>query len=135
MLLTLLTLTGIIPCYSVADPDPGSGAFLTPRSGMGKKSVSGIRDEQPGSYFLELRNHFLGLKYSNSLMRIRDPGWEQFGSGKKVGFGIKIPDPQHCPVVVLTTEVPYRPEYKKINEIWIILCFPSIIRMTIRNEL
>ncbi len=45
--------------YSVADPDPGSGAFLTPGSGMGRKSASGIRDEQPGSYFLELRNHFL----------------------------------------------------------------------------
>jgi hypothetical protein len=30
---------------------------------MGKKSgsVSGIRDEQPRSYFPELRNHFLGL--------------------------------------------------------------------------
>jgi hypothetical protein len=28
---------------------------------MGRKSASGsgIRDEQPGSYFLELRNHFL----------------------------------------------------------------------------
>jgi hypothetical protein len=38
---------------SVADPDPGSGAFLTPGSG--------IRDEQPGSYFLELRNHFFCL--------------------------------------------------------------------------
>ncbi len=41
----------------------GSGAFLTPGSGMGRKSAasgSGIRDEQPGSYFLELRNHFLG---------------------------------------------------------------------------
>jgi hypothetical protein len=32
-------------------PDPGSGVFLTPGSG--------ILDEQPGSYFLELRNHFL----------------------------------------------------------------------------
>ncbi len=68
---------------------------LDPGSGMGRKSASGsgIRDEQPGSYFLELRNHFLiffGLKYFNSLMRIRDPGW------KKVGFGINIPDPQHC---------------------------------------
>jgi hypothetical protein len=44
----------------------------------------GIWDEQPGSYFLELRNLFLlfwGLKYLNSLMRIRDPGWRQFGSG------------------------------------------------------
>jgi len=37
---------------------------------------------------------FGGLKYLNSLMRIRDPGWRQFGSGirdgKKVGSGIKI---------------------------------------------
>jgi hypothetical protein len=64
---------------------------------MGRKSASGIRDEQPGTYFLELRlNHFfcfLGLKYLNSLMRIRDPGsgldtvrirdpeWEKVGSG------------------------------------------------------
>ncbi len=40
-----------------------------PGSGMGNKSGSGsgIRDEQPRSYFLELRNHFLGC-------RIRDPG-------------------------------------------------------------
>ena len=37
---------------SVADPDPGSGAFLT----LG----SGIRNEKPGSYFLKLRNHFWG---------------------------------------------------------------------------
>ncbi len=30
---------------------------------MGRKSASGsgIRDEQPGSYFLELRNHFVGF--------------------------------------------------------------------------
>ncbi len=51
---------------SVADPDPGTGAFLTPGSGMGKKSGFGsevqIRDEQPGSYFLELRNHFFGIR-------------------------------------------------------------------------
>ncbi len=43
---------------SVADLDPGLGAFLTPGSGIrdGRKSASGsgIRDEQPGSYFLEL---------------------------------------------------------------------------------
>ncbi len=77
------------------DPDPGSrirdqglSAFWTPGSGIrdpGWEKVSiRIRDEQPGSYFLELRNHFftfLGLKYLNSLLRIRDPGWRQFGSG------------------------------------------------------
>ncbi len=36
---------------------------LDPGSGMGESQhpdpESGIRDEQPGSYFLELRNHFL----------------------------------------------------------------------------
>ncbi len=48
---------------SVVDPDPGSGAFLTPRSGafltpgsgMGKKIRIRIREEQSGSYFWELR--------------------------------------------------------------------------------
>ncbi len=43
------------------DPDPGLGTFLTldPGSGMGEsQGGSGIRDEQPGSYFLGLRNHF-----------------------------------------------------------------------------
>jgi hypothetical protein len=71
---------------------------------MGRKSASGsgIRDEQPGSYFQELRNHFLifwGLKYLNSLMRILDPGtgMETVGirDGKKSdpGSGINIPDP------------------------------------------
>ncbi len=79
---------------SVADPDPGSSAFLTPGSGfrysgsgMGKKSGSGsrIRNEQP--YFLELGNHFSVLKYLNSLIWIRypDSGWEKFGSGIRDG--------------------------------------------------
>jgi hypothetical protein len=88
---------------SVADPDPGSGAFWTRGSGMGKKSDPDpewvksrirIRDVQPGSCFRELRKPFFGLKYLNSLTRIRDgknsdPGWKKFRSG------IYIPDPQH----------------------------------------
>jgi hypothetical protein len=48
--------------YNVTDPDPGSGAFLTPESGMGKISGSAsrirIRDEQPGPYTRGLRNNF-----------------------------------------------------------------------------
>jgi hypothetical protein len=48
---------------------------------MGNKIRIRIRDEQPVSYFQELRNSFLGLKYLNSLMRIRDPGWEKYTSG------------------------------------------------------
>ncbi len=75
--------------YIVADPDPGSGAFLIPGSRMGKKSGSKsgirIRDEQPGLYFLELRNNFLGLKCLNSLLWIRDGKNSDPGSrtGKK----------------------------------------------------
>jgi hypothetical protein len=63
---------------------------------MGKKSASGsgIRDEQPGSYYLELRNHFFGffgvkiLKFfdADPVSGIRDgdssdPGWKKVGSG------------------------------------------------------
>jgi hypothetical protein len=55
-------------------PDPGSG--------MGNKSGSGsgtrIRDEQPGSYFREHRNHFLGVKILKFFDA--DPGWKKFGS-------------------------------------------------------
>jgi hypothetical protein len=38
--------------FSVADPGPGSGAFLTSGSGMeiNPHLGSGIRDEHPGSY-------------------------------------------------------------------------------------
>ncbi len=68
-------------CCSVADPDPGSGvgAFLTPGSGIrdGRKSASGsgIRDEQPGSYFLELRNSFLFAFFGVKILKFfEDPG-------------------------------------------------------------
>jgi hypothetical protein len=54
-------LTLAVTYISTSVVDPGSGAFLTPGSGMGKKSGSGIRDEQPGSYFQELKKQlFLG---------------------------------------------------------------------------
>ncbi len=78
--------------------DPGLGAFLTPGSGIwdGRKSAtgSGIRDEQPGSYLLELRNQFFaffGVKILKifvedpgsgmETVRIWDPGWKKVGSG------------------------------------------------------
>jgi hypothetical protein len=52
---------------SVADPDPVSGAFLTPESGIrdGKKIRTRIIFPRAQKFF------FLGLKYLNSLMRIR----------------------------------------------------------------
>jgi hypothetical protein len=57
---------------------------------MGKKSRSGsgvrIRDEYFGSYFRELRNSFLGLKYKffdadAGIFLTLDPGWKKLGSG------------------------------------------------------
>jgi hypothetical protein len=68
-------------------------------SGMGKKTGSGtgIRDDQPGSYFRELRNQFFGL--NNKLFDV-DPGSgpsgiEKFGSGmENIRIRINIPNPQ-----------------------------------------
>ncbi len=75
----------------------GIGCLFDPwiRDGRKSASGSGIRDEQPGSYFLELRNHFfafLGVKILKffdedpgsgmETVRIRDPdpGWKKVGS-------------------------------------------------------
>jgi hypothetical protein len=43
---------------SVADPDPGSGAFLTPGSGMDKKSGSGSGMNNPDHIFESLETIF-----------------------------------------------------------------------------
>ncbi len=77
---------------------------------MGRKSASGsgIRDEQPGSYYLELRNHFFGL-FGVKILKFFDvdPGFGmetvRIRDGKKSdpGFGINIPDPQHCMIALL----------------------------------
>jgi hypothetical protein len=64
-----------------ADPDPGSGAFLTPGSGIGKKSGSGSGMNNQDRISWSLETHFFGLKYLNSLMRIRDPGWKMTDPG------------------------------------------------------
>jgi hypothetical protein len=82
-----------------ADPASGSGAFLTPGSGIGKKMRIQIRNEQPGHISESLETIF-GLKYLNFyLMRIRDPGCRKFGSG------INIPDPQHCIFIQLNKNI------------------------------
>jgi hypothetical protein len=55
---------------------------------MGEKSASGsgIWDEQPGSYFPELRNHFLFFFWVKILQFLYAyPGWRQFGSGIRDG--------------------------------------------------
>ncbi len=80
----------------IRDPGSGIGCLFDPGIRDGRKSASGsgIRDEQPGSYFLELRNHFFAffgvkiLKFFDEdpgsgmeTVRIRDPGWKKVGSG------------------------------------------------------
>ena len=73
----------VIPPSSVADP--GSGAFLTPGIRDGLKIR--IRDEQPGSYFRELKKKF-GVKIPKFLDTY--PEWKKFGSGmEKFGPGIR----------------------------------------------
>jgi hypothetical protein len=76
---------------------------------MGKISGSRIRirDEQLGSYFRELRNHFLGLKYINSLMRIGDPGWKNIGSGmENFGSGIREKHPGSATLIFSIEIIP-----------------------------
>jgi hypothetical protein len=81
--------------------DPGFGGFLTPGSGIrdGRKSASGsgTRDEQPGSYFLELKNHFFAF-FGVKILKFFEDSGSGIRDGKKSdpGSGINIPDPPHC---------------------------------------
>jgi hypothetical protein len=52
---------------SVADPDPGSDAFLTPGSGIRNMFFPDLGSRIPNPYFLELSDKFLGKKFYNSL--------------------------------------------------------------------
>jgi hypothetical protein len=48
---------------------------------MGKKSGSGSGMNNQDHNSESLETILLGLKYLNSLMRIREPEWKKFGSG------------------------------------------------------
>jgi hypothetical protein len=65
---------------------------------MGRKSASGsgIRDEQPGSYFLELRPHFFGVKILKFFYADPGSGMEtvRIRDGKKSDPGSGIRDIQ-----------------------------------------
>ncbi len=97
------TLANLVTVYvysvlriRIRDLGSGIGCLFEPwiRDGRKSASGSGIRDEQPGSYFLELRNHFfafLGVEIPKffdedpgsgmETVPIRDPGWKKVGSG------------------------------------------------------
>ncbi len=63
---------GVLQTYcrkriSVADPDPGSGAFLTPGSRIGFFPDPDLGSRIPNPYFWELSDNFLGKKFYDSL--------------------------------------------------------------------
>jgi hypothetical protein len=65
--------------------DPGFGAFLTPGSGMGKKSRSGIRirDDHPDHIAESLETIFGAkiLKFFDAdpkIFQTLDPGWKKY---------------------------------------------------------
>jgi hypothetical protein len=48
-------------------PDQGSGAFLTPGSGIPNRFFPDTRSWIPNPYFRKLSDNFLGIKFYNSL--------------------------------------------------------------------
>jgi hypothetical protein len=77
---------------SVADPDPGFGAFLTSRSGMGKKSGSGSGMNNPDHvsesletiFWVKIPKFFYADPGSGKeTSQIRNQGWRKLGSGIK----------------------------------------------------
>ncbi len=60
-------LSDLLPVPSVADPDPGSGAFLTPGSGIRNGFFPDPGSRIPRPYFEELFDNFVGKKFYNSL--------------------------------------------------------------------
>jgi hypothetical protein len=74
------------PCMStsVADPDPESGAFLTPGSGIRNRFFSGSRISGP--YFSELSDHFWGKQFYNPLKI--GPNFFFFSTSKLKEFSI-----------------------------------------------
>ncbi len=71
---------------SVADPCPGSSAFLTPGSGIRDLGCMKNQDPDPAS----------GMNIPDHISEIftLDPGWKNSDPGS----GINIPDPQHWPL-------------------------------------
>ncbi len=81
-----------VPRYrscSVADPDPGSGAFLTP--GWVKSQDPDLgwttriivpRAKKPFFWHKILKFFDVDLGSGIEKIRIRDPGWKKFGSGR-----------------------------------------------------
>jgi hypothetical protein len=87
---------------------------------MGKKNRIRIwiRDEQPESYFRELKNQFFWLKYLNSLTRIWDGKNSDPGSGME-----KHPDPgwgdKHPGSAALSSSFPHPEPHGSARYLWL----------------
>ena len=68
--------------------DPGSGAFLTPGSGMGKKSGSGSRGRGPDPQHWNIFTHF----FSSFFHKIVTNSVEDLGSRNRMGKKNQDPD-------------------------------------------
>jgi hypothetical protein len=83
------------PCICSV-PYPGSGAFVTPGSGMGKKLGSRFGMNNQDHIFESLETYFWVKIFDADpgsgmeKIRIRD------GKNSDPASGINIPDPQHC---------------------------------------
>jgi hypothetical protein len=90
---------------SVADPDPGASAFLTPGSGMGKKSGSGFCMNN-AAHISESIETIFWVKILKFFDADSGSGMEKFGTGnrdlgwKKFGSEIRVKHPgfasRHC---------------------------------------
>jgi hypothetical protein len=72
---------------SVGDPDPGSGAFLTSGSWMGKNQDPDFREHRTNFWLKILK--FFDADPDPRIFLTLDPG------RKNQGSGINIPDPQY----------------------------------------
>jgi len=75
-------------------PDPQYWCCGTGPEGQCCDYGSGIRDEQPVSYFLEFRPIFCFFGVNKPKFFDSDPGWKYSDPGwKEVRSGLNIPDP------------------------------------------
>ncbi len=71
---------------SFADPDPGSGAFLTPGSGIRNRFFPSLGSRIPSPYFWELGYNYLGKKFYNSLKMGQKIFLQHFKNSMKYNF-------------------------------------------------
>ncbi len=83
---------------SIADPGPGSDAFLTPRSGIRDLGCIKNQDPDPASEMNIPDNISESLETIFGLKRIKFFDTDPESRNSDPGSGINIPDQQHWPL-------------------------------------